>query len=230
MMEDDKLKILCNALEKTLPRQRCIIPEIVSTILQCRSGLMKSNIINNPTRNMREESWLCFLGHDHEGKEILARELAKNLFDHDFMAIGITGGSVYDRFLEAVRVNPSRVFYVEDADKLDHRSLKGFERVMRDGSVVLGGDGEVVLMKDAVVVFVCEEFGCGSRACSAQHGVRSEEEDEDEDELKEKKQRGGGMLDLNIATEDGDVDDDSVSGIGILDLVDMQVEFKIQVL
>lgn len=254
-LDSDNLKInLCNALEKKVPWQRHIIPEIVTTILKCRSGMMRSKRKINPTEN-RQESWLFFLGADYDGKEIMAKELAKTVFgSHDnFVAIGISsfsstradsteeisntnkrarnehGGSLYDRFLDAIRHNPSRVFYIEDVDQLDYRCLKGFERAIKDGSVSLP-DGEVVLLKDAIVIFSCENFSCESRACSPPIGAKSEKEEEEnnDDHLREQKQCG--LLDLNIATEDGKEDGNSVSGIGILDSVDKQVVFKIQVL
>ncbi|KAI3458803.1 hypothetical protein Pfo_015466 [Paulownia fortunei] len=252
-LNSDNLKILCNALETRVPRQRCIIPEIVSTILKCRSGMMRNKSKIRLTEN-RQESWLFFLGADHDGKETIARELANTVFgSHDnFISIGISsfsstradsteevsntnkrardehGGSLYDRFLEAIRHNPSRVFYVEDADQLNYRSIKGFKSALRDGTVALP-DGGLVLLKDAIVIFSCENFSCESRACSPSLGGKSEvEEEENSDDLREQKLCG--LLDLNIATEDGNEDGNSVSEIGILDSVDMQVVFKIQVL
>lgn len=199
----------------------------------------------------REESWLFFLGVDCDGKESIARELAKNVFGSydNFIPIGVSsfssstradsneevvsnkrarnehGGSLYNRFSDAVRDNPSRVFYVEDVDQLDYRSLRELKRAIKDGSVALG-DGELVLMRDAIVIFSCENFSCESRACSPPIGEKGcEDDEENSDEHKE-----FGVLDLNIATEDGNEDQNSVPEIGILDLVDKKVVFKIQVL
>ncbi|KAL2227584.1 protein SMAX1-LIKE 3 [Sesamum indicum] len=244
-LSSENLNILCSALEKKVPWQKDIIPEIVSTILRCRSG-------NNKNEN-REESWLFFLGVDHDGKETIARELAKNVFGSydNFIAIGISsfssstradsneevsnkrarnehGGSLYDRFSDAVRSNPSRVFYVEDVDQLDHRSLRQLKSAIKNGSITLA-DGEVVLMRDAIIVFSCKTFSSDSRSAlsppSAEKGCEKEEEDSDE-------QKECRVLDLNIATEDGDDELDQISDseTGILDLVDKKVVFKIQVL
>ncbi|KAL9164091.1 hypothetical protein ABFS82_06G083600 [Erythranthe guttata] len=243
---DSHENILCGALEKKVPWQKRVIPDIVSTILKCRSGIKTSinNIPVNADQLFRQESWLFFLGSDNGGKEAIARELAKTVFgsqneDDNFVATSSTtttraesasddqevmskstkkrardvsnnenGGSViYERFLEAVRLNPSRVFYVEDVDKLDRRSLKGFEKMMRDGSVVLC-DGEVVLLKDAIVVLSCEKFV----SFEEEEEDRENSDDDDESKAKKKTKKCGVPLDLNIATEDG-----------ILDLVDLQI-------
>ncbi|PIN14847.1 Chaperone HSP104 [Handroanthus impetiginosus] len=223
----DNLNILVNVLEMKVPWQKDIIHDIVTTILKCRS------------RTKRQESWLCFLGFDHDGKQSVARELAKTVFGSydNFVSIGLSnfssstrddsseeisnkrardehGGSVYDRFLDAVRDNPSRVFYVDDLDQMDYGSLKGLKTVVKDGSFGLC-DGEVVLMKDAIVIFSCRKL------------EKSEKNEENSDDLDEQKRENCGVLDLNIATEN---DEDSNCGSGILELVDKKVVFKIQVL
>ncbi|KAK4430726.1 protein SMAX1-LIKE 3 [Sesamum alatum] len=252
-LSSENLNILCNALEKKVPWQKDIIPEIVSTILRCRSGLMMRSKSHNKNEN-REESWLFFLGVDHDGKETIARELAKNVFGSydDFIAIGTSsfssstradsneevisnkrarnehGGSLYDRFSDAVRGNPSRVFYVEDVDQLDYRSLRQLKSAIKDGNITLA-DGEVVLMRDAIVVFSCENFSSESRsACSPPIGEKGYEKQEE----KSDQQKECAILDLNIATEDGndELDHNSDSETGILELVDKKVVFKIKVL
>ncbi|EPS70450.1 hypothetical protein M569_04308, partial [Genlisea aurea] len=132
--ETNNFNNLCTALEKKVPWQREIIPDVVSGILRCRSGV-------KPNRRM--ESWLLFLGPDSNGKETIGRELAETIFDsHDsFVSIGISsfsntrdgsmeevsnkrtrnehGASVFERFLDAVGDNPSRLFYLEDFDLVD---------------------------------------------------------------------------------------------------------------
>ncbi|KAG8380665.1 hypothetical protein BUALT_Bualt06G0039500 [Buddleja alternifolia] len=239
-INSDNLNILCHALGEKVPWQKDIIPDIASTILKCRSGVMRSK---------REESWLLFLGVDHnDGKETIARELAKTVFgSHDsFISIGLSsfssssmrtsdsteevsndhkrardeyGGSPYERFLDAMHENPSRVFFVEDVDQLDYRSLKGFERVMEDGCITLP-DGEIVVAKDAIVIFSCESF-----SSSSEKNIETKEEREKStgDQLTER-----GVLDLNIATEEDD--ENSFPEIGIFDSVDKKVVFNIQVL
>lgn len=214
-LNPDNLDILTAALENKVPWQKHIIPQVATTILKCRSG-----------SGTRRESWLLFSGSDHKGKEIMAKEVAKIVFgcDEEFVGIGISnfsgdsteevvsnkkrgrdehGWSVYNRFSEAVRDNPSRVFFIEDVDHLDRRCLKEFERAMGNGGVSGSSDGEALPLKDAIVIFSCE---------SVEHGKSGKDEDDEEKQC--------GPLDLNIATED--------RGVGMLDSVDMQVEFRIQ--
>lgn len=227
-LNSENLRILTAALEKKVPWQKHIVPEIATAILRCRSG----------TTTGRRESWLAFLGCDDSGKEMMASEVAKVVFgsEDDFVSIGISrfssssgrddsteevasgnkrareehGGGVYDRFYEAVRDNPRRVFYIEDVDQIYFGCVKGFERAMRDGGVTV--EGEFLSLKDAIVVFSC----AAAPSPPVDHSKREKDEEEEE-------QRG--PLDLNVATEDG-------SGIQILDSVDMQVIFqnRIQVL
>lgn len=212
-LNPENLSILTAALEKKVPWQKHIVAEIATAILRCRSG--------------RTTSWLSFLGGDDNGKEMMAREMAKVVFgsEGDFASVGMSrfssssssaeevgsgkkrgreedGGSVYDRFVESVSDNPRRLFYVEDVDQIGYGCVRGFERVMRDGGVSVGGD--FLPLKDAIVVFSC------ASAAPPSPPVEKEEEPR-------------GPLDLNVATEDG-------SWIRILDSVDMQVVFRVQVL
>lgn len=210
-LDSDSLKI---ALERRVPWQKHVIPDIITTILKNREG------------GVMRSSWLLFLGGDHDGKEIVAREISKAVFgchDDNFISISRSSFSsksaysseevvsrkrgrnedVFDRFLEAVSDNPRRVMYVEHVDELDYRCLKAFEQCKKDGSF-FSGDGEEVVVKDAIVIFSCESL------------KREKEEREEEMQC--------GVLDLNIAT-----DEDGVNS-GILDAVDMQVVFNVQVL
>ncbi|XP_073126506.1 protein SMAX1-LIKE 3-like isoform X2 [Henckelia pumila] len=244
----ENIKILCKTLKKNAPWQRDIIPEIANTVLKCRSGMMKSkkNMIKN--RENREESWLLFLGVDSDGKETVARELARTIFgsydsfnpiylsnftstradsseevsNNNKRARNEHGGSLFDRFLEGVRENPSRVFFLEDFDQMDHHSLKCFKRAIEDGFFTLPGSEEEVVFKDAIVIFSCESFSSASRACSPPIKERESEKKTEEE---------CGLLDLNIATEEYILGENhSVSDNGILELVDEQFVFKIQVL
>ncbi|KAJ6300272.1 hypothetical protein OIU76_021134 [Salix suchowensis] len=72
----ENLNTLCNALEKKVPWQKDIIPEIASTILQCRSGMTrrKGKVKNSEAK---EETWFLFQGVDMESKEKIAKELAR---------------------------------------------------------------------------------------------------------------------------------------------------------
>ncbi|KAL2549007.1 Double Clp-N motif-containing P-loop nucleoside triphosphate hydrolase superfamily protein [Forsythia ovata] len=243
----ENMNILCNSLEKKVPWQSDIIPDIASTILKCRSGLMTTKI-KKEHEEIREESWLFFLGIDSDGKERMAKELAKIIFgsQENFTEISLSkfssalrddsteeisnkrardehGGSYFDRFADAVRDNPGRVFVLEDVDQLDYHSRKGIKSAIENGSIALS-NGEIVPLKDAIIIFSCENFSLESRACSPrteQKNDKMEKVQEKDEDLKQECV----LLDLNIATED----EDSVFDHGILDSVDKQVVFKKQV-
>ncbi|KAL3520912.1 hypothetical protein ACH5RR_019061 [Cinchona calisaya] len=252
----ENLKILCNALEEKVPWQRDSIPEIVTTILECRSGKgtnNKSKMRNKMDR--REETWLVFLGVDCEGKEKIARELARVVFgsQDNFINIGLScfssstradstdevcnkrsrneqGKSYLERFANAVQENPSRVFFMEDVDQVEYHSQKGVKKAIESGSFTLP-DGEPILLKDAIVIFSCDSVSSVSRTSFSHmrpeiNGNFEQKEEQNGWNFKEKKPCSS--LDLNIATED-DENEHHFADNGILDLVDKQIMFKVQV-
>ncbi|ONM17666.1 Protein SMAX1-LIKE 3 [Zea mays] len=84
----ENLKLLCGALEKEVPWQKEIIPEVASAVLQCRSGIAKRRD-KSRSADAKEETWMLFLGGDADGKERVARELASLVFGSrdSFLAI-----------------------------------------------------------------------------------------------------------------------------------------------
>ncbi|KAJ6767613.1 DOUBLE CLP-N MOTIF P-LOOP NUCLEOSIDE TRIPHOSPHATE HYDROLASE SUPERFAMILY PROTEIN [Salix koriyanagi] len=240
---DYNLKNLRSGLEKKVPWQKDIIPEIATTILECRSGMRKRKAKLNHIED-KAETWLFFLGVDVQGKEKIARELAKLVFgsQSNFVSIGLNnfsssradsteesknkrardelGCNYLERLGLALNENPHRVFFMEDVDRVDKCSQKGIKQAIENGSLTLP-DGEKVPFKDAIIVFSCESFSSVSRACSGDHGDKEDE---------------GGMddrspvlsLDLNISFEDDNGDEYSLAENGILESVDRQVIFKIQ--
>uniref|UniRef100_A0A5B7A8U5 Clp R domain-containing protein n=1 Tax=Davidia involucrata TaxID=16924 RepID=A0A5B7A8U5_DAVIN len=252
-LSSENLKILCNALERKVPWQRDIIPEIGSTILQCRSGMMRRKA-KSPREEGKEETWLFFLGVDFEGKEKIARELAKLVFgsQSNFVPIGLSSfsstradsteeisnkrardelGSTYlDRFAEAVQDNPSRVFFMEDVEQVDYCSQMGIKKAIESGRITLPS-GETVFLKDAIVIFSCESFSSASRACSPPIKQKSSHENREKDDDHEDESEEGRTcvsLDLNLATEDDNEGEHSVADI--VESVDRQIIFKILVL
>ncbi|XP_011032907.1 PREDICTED: uncharacterized protein LOC105131569 [Populus euphratica] len=247
---DYNLKNLRNGLEKKVPWQKDIIPEIATTILECRSGMRKRKGKLNHIEN-NAETWLFFLGVDFEGKEKIARELARLVFgsQSNFVSIGLSnfsssradsteesknkrardelGSSYLERLGLALNENPHRVFFMEDVDGVDNCSQKGLKQAIENGSVTLP-DGEKVPLKDAIIVFSCESFSSVSRACSPPRRQKTSDLGDKEDE--------GGMedkspvlsLDLNISLEGDNGDDYSLAENGILESVDRLVIFKIQ--
>ncbi|CAA0837800.1 Double Clp-N motif-containing P-loop nucleoside triphosphate hydrolases superfamily protein [Striga hermonthica] len=242
------LNILCSALEKKVPWQKEIIPEIAATILQCRSGMLRRKHDVTGNSYVKSETWLLFLGPDALAKEIVSRHLAKTVFDScsNFVSIGISSFasstepdalsedhrkkrvrdeqsccSYIDRFAQAVSENPHRVFLLEDLEQADRISEMRIRRAIGSGRIASStGIGEEAKFCDAIVVLSCEAFRLGSRACSPCDKEITDTCDE--------------PLDLNISfdvdDEDHGVVDQSVGDhLGILEgVVDRSVVFKIQ--
>lgn len=252
----EKMKSLCNALEKKVPRQKDIIPEIASTVLQCRSGMIrrKGKVINN--NEVKEETWLFFQGVDVAAKEEIARELARLIFGspNDFVSISLSSFadstedccrnkrsrdeqscSYIERFADAISCNPHRVFLVEDIEQVDYCSQLGFKRAIERGRVV-DSNGEEIALCDAIIILSCESFSSRSRACSPnkQKACEGNSQEEKGDNTLEEITSPCISLDLNISIDDGDdggCDDDedrSVDEIGLLESVDRMFIFKFQ--
>ncbi|KAL6953756.1 hypothetical protein U1Q18_049684 [Sarracenia purpurea var. burkii] len=253
------LKALSNALEKMVPWQKDIIQDIASTVLECRSGMVKRKSKlkhrEEEEEENKQETWLFFLGGDLDGKEKIAKELAKIVFGsyRNFVTIGLSsfsstradsseefsnkrsrdesGSSYLERFAEVVKNDPSRVFFVEDLEQVDYFSQKGIKKAMETGRITVAGGGESVPLKDAIVIFSGESFSSMSRACSPPIRSKSGEKNEDDDDEDDPEDRTVcASLDLNIATGYDSGDEHSVADIGILDSVDGHFIFKIQVL
>ncbi|KAF3442729.1 hypothetical protein FNV43_RR16646 [Rhamnella rubrinervis] len=231
----ENLKTICNALEKKVPWQKDIIPEIASTILKCRSGMVrrKEKVGNNT--EVKEETWLFFQGVDMEAKEKISRELAKLVFGSqtDFVSIALSSFSstradstedcrnkrsrdeqscsYIERFAEAVTHNPHRVFLIEDVEQADYCSQMGFKRAMERGRV-MNSSGEEAGVGDAIIILSCESFSSRSRACSPPIRQKSQEAKEEYREvivatLEETSSTSPCVsLDLNISFEDDDND------------------------
>ncbi|GMG99493.1 hypothetical protein Nepgr_001333 [Nepenthes gracilis] len=255
----ENVKVMCSALEKKVPWQKDIIPDIVSIVLKCRSGMMRGcRKGKSKCRGEKQETWLFFLGLDDEGKLKIAKELAKLVFASRsrFELIGLSsfssttradstddlrnkrardesGHGYLERFAEAVRDNPHRVFYVEDVEQVDHCSQKGIKRAIESGRITLG-NGDTVPLEDAIVVFSCESFSSTSRACSPPIKQKLEENLEEAGSKDDETEEGSlpcVPLDLNIAAEDGNGSrEHSMADIGILESVDKQIFFKVHVL
>ncbi|XP_021839766.1 protein SMAX1-LIKE 3 isoform X2 [Spinacia oleracea] len=256
----ENLEAMCCALEKKIPWQNDIIPEIATTVLRIRSGMMRRKNKSVPKEEQeKKETWLLFLGADEEGKLAVGRELAKLIFGSysSFKSIGLSsfastradstddtrskrvrdesGGGYLDRFTAAVKENPHRVFFVEDIEQLDQRSQNGIKCAIETGKI---NDQEItVSMEDAIVIFSCDSFSSASRACSPTVKQKLDEHESsefnkvDQEEIEEATSSCV-RLDLNIAFDDHYSNDDhhSVGDIKILDSVDKQAFFKLQML
>ncbi|KAF0934271.1 hypothetical protein E2562_023629 [Oryza meyeriana var. granulata] len=95
----ENLKVLCGALEKEVPWQKEIVPEIASTVLRCRSGMAKrardDGSSSKPPAGSKEHTWMLFLGGNMDGKVRVARELARLVFgsSKSFVSIGNVNAS-----------------------------------------------------------------------------------------------------------------------------------------
>jgi hypothetical protein len=91
----ENLKVLCSALEKEVPWQAEIVPEIASTVLQCRSGMARRRDAaassSRPACANKEDTWMLFHGGDADGKVRVARELARLVFGSRKSFVSIAG-------------------------------------------------------------------------------------------------------------------------------------------
>ncbi|KAJ0089226.1 hypothetical protein Patl1_32692 [Pistacia atlantica] len=240
---------LCNALEKKAPRQKDIIPEIVTTVLKCRSGMLKRKGNVRDQSEIKEETWLFFQGVDMEAKEKIAKELARLVFGShsNFVSIALSSFSstradstedsrnkrsrdeqscsYIERFAEAVSNNPHRVFFIEDVEQADYCSQKGFKRAIERGRIT-NSNGDEVGLSDAVIILSCESFSSRSRACSPPVKQKSDGSDEEKGTTMEETSPSV-SLDLNICIDDDSTEDQSIDDIGLLESVDKRIIFKL---
>ncbi|XP_039126488.1 protein SMAX1-LIKE 3-like isoform X2 [Dioscorea cayenensis subsp. rotundata] len=251
----ENLKTLCNALEKKVSWHKDIIPDIVSTILRCRSGMMrrKERIKSTDTK---EDTWLFFQGGDCEAKEKIARELANLVFgsSNNLVTISLNNyssttksdssddlrnkrvrseasHSYLERFFEAIKDNHHRVFLMEDLEQIDYCSQVGIKNAIERGRI-RGPNGEEASVGDAILILSCENFDSRSRACSPPVKQKSESHEEDEKEDEGDNEVGSGIfLDLNLCADDEEADEDVVvvddDDVGLLESVDRSFFFNL---
>lgn len=226
----ENLKTLCNALEDKLTWHQDIIPGIASTILRCRSGMIRRKGMSRPNE-IKEETWLLFEGGNNEGNEKIGRELANLIFGSQSNFISIASSnfssptrsestedlrnkrsrdesscSYLERFADAISRNPHCVFVLEDIEQLDYFSQVGLKNVIERGRT-RNSNGDEVRLHDAIIILSCESFDSRLRASSPV------------------KQRFV-SLDLNLSSND--VDDSSFDDMGLVDSVDGRFVFKLQ--
>ncbi|KAF0935193.1 hypothetical protein E2562_031048 [Oryza meyeriana var. granulata] len=202
----ENLKLLCAALEKEVPWQKEIVPEVASAVLQCRSGIAKRRDKSRSTE-AKEETWLFFLGGDAHGKERVARELANLVFGSrkNFHSIKLGASSpsascsteehrskrprttsaaseaYLERLYDAVSENPHRVILIEEVEQADHCWQVGIKEAI-DRGVLRSQTGDEVGVGDAIIILSCESFEARSRAgspLSKQMKVEKEEAKEE---------------------------------------------------
>ncbi|KAL4295813.1 hypothetical protein GQ457_12G012240 [Hibiscus cannabinus] len=247
----ENLTTLCTALEKKVPWQKDVVPEIVSTILKCRSGMIRRKGKSRDGES-KEETWLFFQGVDVQAKEKIAKELARLVFgsQNNFVAIELSSFSstradstedsrskrsrdeqscsYIQRFAEAVSCNPHRVFFIEDIEQSDYCSQMGFKRAIERGRISKA-NGEEAILSDAIVILSCESFSSRSRACSPPANLKSDGSPEEEKvTVSEETTSPCVSLDLNMSIDDYSLEEQSIHDIGLLESVDKRIVFKIQ--
>ncbi|WOL17723.1 hypothetical protein Cni_G26516 [Canna indica] len=192
------LKTLCNAMEEQVPWHKDIIPDIASTVLQCRSGMRKRKETKLELQETtKKETWLFFQGGDFEGKVKIAMELARLVFGSYTNFISVRPHEL-EKFSEAVRENPHRVILMEDIEQVDCSSQEGIESAIGRGRIQIRSSGEEVNVGDAIIIFTCESFGASEPRSIAMHG----EEGEDD-----KGSAQSFVLDLNVSAVNGEMED-----------------------
>ncbi|CAN6278768.1 unnamed protein product [Urochloa humidicola] len=201
----ENLKLLCSALEKVVPWQADLAPEIASTVLRCRSGMARRRRSSTAAGAKEEDTWLLFLGGDAEGKARVARELARLVFGsrESFVSVGAAaasssspsparssdsnkrprlaaasdnGGGV-ERLYEAVREDPHRVILVHDVEQA---CQKGIVEAIESGVVRSHGGGGEAAVGDAIIVLSCESFDARSRTSSPPATKKAKTESEED--------------------------------------------------
>ncbi|KAG5583146.1 hypothetical protein H5410_053773 [Solanum commersonii] len=233
----ENLNILSNALEEIVPWQKgSVIQEIVATILQCRSKIIRRKE-KNLTNEAKQETWLFFQGPDVHGKEKIARELANVVFGSysNFVSIGLSNfcsnfsnkrsrdeqsRSYIDKFGQGVACNSHCVFYLDDLEEIDYYSLRGIKKAIERGTITNSSSGEEVSLDDAIIILSCDNFGSkSSRGCSPNVKQKIEE--------KISTSSSCVSLDLNLSIDDQDLSsDDGDDAIGLLQSVDRCIFFQ----
>ncbi|KAE8686610.1 Detected protein of unknown function [Hibiscus syriacus] len=206
----ENMNILLNALEKQVPWQKNVIPEIVNTILECRSGMREGKIWLNQ-RELKEETWLFFLGSDNEAKQRISRELARLVFGSQ---------------TSFVSISPSD-FGSKRADPNQHNKRKRSDE---------SGNGDHVLSRLAEALnenpHSCESFSSMSRACSSRRRPKGSDTEVMKESETEQDKSQSVSLDLNIAigdnSEESTTMNDHITSFNqlVTDLMNMDVTFE----
>ncbi|CAO2046061.1 unnamed protein product [Urochloa humidicola] len=192
----ENLKVLCSALEKEVPWQADLAPEIASTVLRCRSGMARWRRTRDAAAGVssagaKEDTWLLFLGGDAEGKARVARELACLVFGSrkSFVSVGgvaaassssparSSGSAEQHRkrpWLPAASNDGVERLYEAVCDN-PHRVIlvEDVEQFCQrsiveaiESGVVRSNGGDEAAVGDAIIVLSCESFDARSRTSS----------------------------------------------------------------
>jgi ATP-dependent Clp protease ATP-binding subunit ClpA len=245
----ENLKILCNALERKVPWQKVIVPEIASAILTCRSGMKRKNDYCRVPYGIREDTWLLFGGRDNEGKENIIREMANLIFGSQNCFVSLRLGAFspttqcispdnmknkrsrlesehdyLEQVFHALHENPHRVIFIKDVDQLDYNSKMCLKRAIQDG-VLRNVNNEQTSFHDSILVLSCDVFNSKARACSPQN--KRKVNHEEKESASEKEASSGSGLDLNLCVDDNS-EEYCFDDVGLLEAVDQVFCFNLQ--
>lgn len=213
--------------------------DIATTVLKCRSRALKRKGSSSEHKNIKEDTWMCFLGNENESKENAAKDLAQVIFGtvHNFIKLDLSqyskdsstgqkrkreedlqaSNNFFEMFRKAVYENPHCVFYLKGLDhKLDVTTQKGLQLMIENGNAQLQ-NGETVHLEDAIVILSCDN---------------SSKLIKESDKTVIGEENSARSLDLNItatAAADEQLNTLSLSSVtcnGILEFVDRIVIFK----
>jgi len=206
----ENLKVLCSALEKEVPWQAEIVPEIASTVLRCRSGMVRRRDADASSSRQacaKEDTWMLFHGGDAEGKARVAMELAHLVFGSRKSFVSISGTTAssparsgdsseeqrkrprwtevsnhgcHESLYEAVRDNPHRVILVEDVEQGGWRCQRDILEAIQSGLVRSHAGGDEAALGDAIVVLSCQSFDAWSTTSSPPTTKKAKAESEEE--------------------------------------------------
>lgn len=167
-MNPEALGQLCKGLVKRVGWQPRIISTIANTIMQCRSGLGKRAGVSH-----KGDTWLLFLGYDRPGKRVMAEALAELIFGEDkkpfcltfgkqqdisspaTWSLGLTvpsrGKMPLDQLADAVRHNPSLLFYLEDVEQADSMFRCSLSQALSKGRLV-DSSGRDINLSSVIIV------------------------------------------------------------------------------
>jgi ATP-dependent Clp protease ATP-binding subunit ClpA len=245
----ENLKILCNALERKVPWQKEIVPEIASAILKCRSGMKRRIEYCRVPSGIREDTWLLFRGRDNEGKENITREIASLIFGSQNYFVSLRLGAFspttrctsidnitnkrsrpesehdhLEQLFHALHENPHRVVFIKDVDQLDYIGKMCLKRAIQDG-LMRNVDGEETSFHDSIVVLSCDVFNTKERASSPQN--KRKVNHEENETASEKEADSGFGLDLNLCVDDNS-EECCFDDVGLLEAVDEVFFFNLQ--
>lgn len=196
-MNPEALGQLCKGLSKKVGWQPRIISTIANTVMQCRSGLGKRAGVS-----LKGDTWLLFLGYDRPGKRVMAEALSELIFGEDKKPICLTFGKKQDasspatwslgltlpsrgkmpldQLADAVRHNPSSLFYLEDVEQADSVFRSSLSQALSKGRLVDSG-GRDISFSGVIIVMTssagteCSETKCTRAGTEAGNEIISEE-------------------------------------------------------